>query len=85
MYPKTIFMDLKTNNAIDSNKIIVRKINHGFESYKPMCEYKKIKKIFTKLSWSRCDLVILISFLSNNLLEELFIRYSVKNKVYRKN
>uniref|UniRef100_A0A7S2TR25 Uncharacterized protein n=2 Tax=Lotharella oceanica TaxID=641309 RepID=A0A7S2TR25_9EUKA len=75
-FPKTIFMNLK-NNDINSNKRIIRKINYGLESFRSIIEYKKIKKIFSKLSQYQCDLVIFISFLSDSLIEDLFVKFSV--------
>nr|BAS01520.1 T-complex protein theta SU [Lotharella vacuolata] len=80
-FPKTIFIDLKSNNIINSEKFDIRKKNYGFESFKFMFEYKKIKKIFLKLSQLKCNLVVLITFLSEELIEDLFINHSKKMKM----
>jgi len=78
--PKTIFMNLK-NNDINSNKKIIRKINYGLEAFRTIIEYKKIKKIFSKLSHHQCDLVIFITFLSDSLIEDLFVKFSKRLKI----
>ena len=62
----------------------MRKINYGIESFRNGGEYRKIKKIFLKLSRYHCDLAIMVTFLSDNPIEDLFVRFSVKQLLIEK-